>query len=78
MAKNKYYVNFSLTLSVDRVIAADSEDEACRIAQDMLYEDDRFTDDLFESMDTDWDAWRPKYVEVCGCGKAPDDEVASN
>ncbi len=78
MAKKKYYVDFSLEIATGRIIAAESEEKAVEIARDMLFEDDGFRESLFESMDNDWDQWRPKYIEVDTFGQAPDDAIADN
>lgn len=77
MAKNKYYVDFSITLMTGRVIAADSDEEALRIAEELRFDTDFYTG-LVDSWENDYDAWRGKYCEVDVWCKAPDTEPADN
>lgn len=77
MAKHKYYVDFSITLSTSRVIAADSEDDAMRIAEDLKLDND-FYKGIVSSMEYDYDAWRSKYCDVEVFGVAPDSVSADN
>ena len=76
----KWFVDYSLTLSVGRVIAADTEEEAKEIAEQMLYGDggDAYWEDITGSMEYDTDSWRKKYCEIDSYGEAPNELKADN
>ena len=77
MAKNKYWVDFSICLSTSRVIAADTEEEAQSIAEELRF-DDGFFNNGVDSWENDYDQWRGKYCEVEVWGRASDAEPAAN
>jgi len=72
----KFYVSISTTLSTDRVIEADTEEEAVEKARQLAWDDDDFSYGVIDSFNTDYEGYRTKYWEFEGCGKAPDDEEA--
>lgn len=74
-AKN-YYVNISTVLSTDRVIAAESEEEAVQIARDLCF--DYLAEDVIDSFNNDYEAYRVKNWEFEGCGEAGEDMDAEN
>lgn len=77
----KFYVDFSLRISECRVIAAEDEDAAKEIADQMLYDRDKgeeYWNGIIESMDNDFENWRKKYCEIEVLEEASDDEDADN
>ena len=77
MAKNRYLVEFSIGLCTSRVIAADTEEEAQSIAEELRFDDD-FFNDIIDSWENDYDQWRGKYCEVTTFERVSDDEPAAN
>ena len=73
----KYLIDFKLTVSTARVIAATSEDEAVRIAEDMIGNDD-YWDGIVESMNNDWGNWDPEGVDVFCLERVDDSDEADN
>jgi hypothetical protein len=73
----KYLIDFKLTVSTARVIAATSEDEAVRIAEEMIGNDD-YWDGIVESMNNDWGNWYPKDADVFCLERVDDGEDADN
>ena len=73
---SKFYVSISTTLSTDRVIEADTEEEAVEKARQLAWDDDDFSYVVIDSFNTDYEGYRTKYWEFKGCGEAPDDEEA--
>ena len=81
MAKKKWFVDFQLTISAGRVIAADTEEEAIEIADKMLWDresGDDYWEDIVGSMECDYESWRKKYCEIVGYGEASAEYEADN
>ena len=78
MGKRKFFVNVSTTMSTDVVIAAESEEEAVKIARDMAFDDYDFAQRVIDSWSGDSDTYRAKYWEFDGCGEANDMYEADN
>jgi len=77
MAKKKFYVSYDVTLTAGRVIAAESEEDALRIAEELKYNDE-WREDLIDSFDNDYEGYRAKYIKTEVEGIAPEDELADN
>ena len=81
MSKKKWYVDYQITISAGRVIAADTEEEAKEIAEQMLYDRDKgdgYWEDIVGSMEYDTENWRKKYCEIETYGEAPEELEADN
>lgn len=77
MAKKKFYVSYSVILTAERVIAAGSEKDALRIAEELKY-DDEWRERLINSFDSDYEGHGAKYIKAEVDDVAPEDEPADN
>jgi hypothetical protein len=75
---NKYYVDFKLTVSTARVIAADSEEEALAIAEKMIRDDDYWYGTVVQAIDDDCENWCSDECEVFVLDTARDTYEADN
>ncbi len=73
----KFVVTYETTLCTSRIIKANNEQDALRIANELKY-DESFADDIIYSFENDYDAYKPKYFTVNVDGVAYDDEPADN
>ena len=75
----KFYVDFTLPISVCRIIKADSKEEAETIAEEMVYDDHLgYWEGVIESMECDTESWRRKYVKIEAIATVDDDAMADN
>ena len=77
MGKHKYQVYYTVTLETSRVIAAESEGDAKRIADELRY-DPCFHEGLMHDMESDCEGWRSKNITFELDCQLDDDEPADN
>lgn len=73
----KYQVYYTVTLEASRVIAAESDEDAERIADELRF-DPSFREGLAHDMESDYEGWRSKNIRFELDCRLDDDEPADN